>query len=226
MILVDLYFCNFILFMIINNYCKIMKKVIIPILLLLIAIASMFIYQQKYGYKNKELDFSTALNKEYSYVKDEIKTPITIEFSQDRVYGFAGVNRYFAGYKVENKNELKLSPIGSTMMAGSEKDMKMEIEYLNLLNDANIIKVYPEKMEIITKNNQVMKFVENKKEESTVEEENLEMVVETPTETVVDVATATTTENNTTTEVVEEVVEEVDDKNVVMGKANNLPKAE
>lgn len=209
-----------------------MKKVIIPILLLLIAIASMFLYQQKYGYKNKELDFSTALNKEYSYVKDEIKTPITIEFSQDRVYGFAGVNRYFAGYKVENKNELKLSPIGSTMMAGPEKDMKMETEYLNLLNDANIIKVYPEKIEIITKSSQIMKFVENKKEESTVEEENLEMVVETPTETsaetptetAVDVATETTTENNTTTEVVEEEV--VENKDVVIGEANNLPKAE
>lgn len=192
-----------------------MKKVIIPILLLLVAIASMFVYQQKYGYKNKVLDFSTALNKEYSYVKDEIKTSITIEFSQDRVYGFAGVNRYFAGYKVENNNELKLSPIGSTMMAGPEKDMKMETEYLALLNNANIIKVYQDKMEIITKDNQTMKFIENKQEPETIEEEKLEMVAETPSEKA--------TENTTTTETTEEVVE---NKEVVMGEANNLPQAE
>lgn len=141
-----------------------MKKLILPILLLLLALVSMFVYEKEYGYKNKELPFSYALNKEYVYVKDDVKTPITIEFDDTKIYGYSGVNRYFAGYKVENMNDIQFSPIGSTMMAGPEKDMKMESEYLNLLNNVNKVEVYQGRLILKTKDNQTLNFVENKKE--------------------------------------------------------------
>lgn len=149
-----------------------MKKAILPILLFILVIASMFLYEKQYGYKNKELDFTSALNKEYSYVKNDIKTPITLEFSNDRVYGYAGVNRYFAGYKVEGNN-IKFSPIGSTMMAGAEKDMKIESEYLTLLNNVNLVKVYQDELLLITKDNQTLTFVENNKEQPIPEDKNV-----------------------------------------------------
>lgn len=140
-----------------------MKKIILPVLLCVIVIILVTFFQDKDSMKNKELYFSTALDKEYVYTKDGEKTPITITFSQDKVYGFAGVNRYFAGYKVENNNNIIFSPIGSTMMTGSEKDMKMENNYLSLLNNINKIKVYRDRLELITKNNILLKFVENDK---------------------------------------------------------------
>lgn len=144
-----------------------MKKIILLLILCALVVISVLLYEKKYGYKNKELDFSTAINKEYLYVKDKIKTTITIKFDASKVYGYAGVNRYFAGYKVENLNDIQFSPIGSTMMAGPEKDMKMESEYLNLLNNVNKVEVYQGRLILKTKDNQTLNFVESKKEDTT-----------------------------------------------------------
>lgn len=63
---------------------------------------------------------------------------ITIGFQKDRVYGFSGVNRYMAGYKLNGSN-ISLTASASTMMAGPERSMKAEDAYLKLLNGANTI---------------------------------------------------------------------------------------
>lgn len=173
-----------------------MKKIILLLILCALIVVSVFVYEQQYGYKNKELDFSTVLNKEYSYIKDNIKTTITIEFDETKVYGYSGVNRYFAGYKVENSNDIQFSPIGSTMMTGPVKDVKMEIEYLALLNNVNKVEVYQDELILKTMDNQVLKFIENKEG---------------------DIG------STTSQEVTEQSTE---DKNVVIGEEANLPKAE
>ena len=173
-----------------------MKKIILLLILCALIALSVFVYEKEYGYKNKELDFSTVLNKEYSYIKDDIKTTITIEFDETKVYGYSGVNRYFAGYKVENSNDIQFSPIGSTMMTGPVKDVKMEIEYLALLNNVNKVEVYQDELILKTMDNQVLKFIENKEG---------------------DIG------STTSQEVTEQSTE---DKNVVIGEEANLPKAE
>lgn len=154
-----------------------MKKIILPILLFVIVVVLVVLFENKTNNNNKELYFSTVLDKEYIYIKNGEKTPITITFSEDKVFGSAGVNRYFAGYKVDNNNNLQFSPIGSTMMAGSMDEMEREREYLSLLNDVNAVKVYKDRMELITKNNVVLTFVEAKKEQSLAKESNKDGVI-------------------------------------------------
>lgn len=109
-----------------------------------------------------KVDFSTILDTEYVYVDNGIKTDITLTFSNDgRIFGFAGVNRYFAGYKLENDDQLILSPIGSTMMAGPLEKMDLEKNYFDLLKEANKVKICKNQITLMTNNNQMLKFVKS-----------------------------------------------------------------
>ena len=137
----------------------------------------MILFENKANKNNKELYFSTALDKEYIYIKNGEKTPITITFSEDKVFGSAGINSYFAGYKVDNNDNVQFSPIGSTMMAGPIDEMEREREYLSLLNDVNVVKVYKDRMELITKNNVVLTFIEAKKEQGLKKESDKDGVI-------------------------------------------------
>ena len=141
-----------------------MKKIILSILLLAVAGFSIFSFK-KFPNKCLKADFSTIINKEYVYVDNGAETDITLTFSDDgRVFGFSGVNRYFAGYKLENDNKLELSPIGSTMMAGPAEKMDLERNYLNLLSMVNKIKVCKNKITLVLNNNQLLKFVKSNEE--------------------------------------------------------------
>lgn len=154
-----------------------MKKIILPVLLFIIVVVLVILFENKTNKSNKELYFSTALDKEYIYIKNGEKTPITITFSEDKVFGSAGINSYFAGYKVDNNNNVQFSPIGSTMMAGPMDEMEREREYLSLLNDVNVVKVYKDRMELITKNNVVLTFIEAKNEQSLEKESDKDGVI-------------------------------------------------
>lgn len=154
-----------------------MKKIILPVLLFIIVVVLVMLFENKTNKSNKELYFSTALDKEYIYIKNGEKTPITITFSEDKVFGSAGINSYFAGYKVDNNNNVQFSPIGSTMMAGPMDEMEREREYLSLLNDVNVVKVYKDRMELITKNNVVLTFIEAKKEQGLEKESDKDGVI-------------------------------------------------
>ena len=154
-----------------------MKKIILPILLFIIVVVLVILFENKTNKNNKELYFSTALDKEYIYIKNGEKTPITITFSEDKVFGSAGINSYFAGYKVDNNDNVQFSPIGSTMMAGPIDEMEREREYLSLLNDVNVVKVYKDRMELITKYNVVLTFIEAKKEQGLKKESDKDGVI-------------------------------------------------
>lgn len=60
---------------------------------------------------------------------------ITIGFHEGRIFGFSGVNRYMGSYKASD-GKVEFGQMGSTMMAGPEKNMDAEFEYLNLLEGA------------------------------------------------------------------------------------------
>lgn len=57
-----------------------------------------------------------------------------IQFEPDgKVAGFASVNRYFGSVQIDKEGNLNWSPIGSTMMAGTEEMMKQENTYFKAL---------------------------------------------------------------------------------------------
>ena len=135
-----------------------MKKIILPlILLIVIVVAGVFSYFK--FYKCEKVDFSTIINKEFNYVDNEKVTKITIAFSKDGFFGFSGVNRYFAGYKIEG-DKITFSPIGSTMMAGPQERMEAERQYFELLNKVNGIEVYKNKIVLKTSDNNKLEFKE------------------------------------------------------------------
>lgn len=65
---------------------------------------------------------------------------VDVTFEKDRLSGKAGVNNYFANYKIDGQT-IKIENHGSTRMMGPEELMKQEQEYLKNLNDAKNIKL-------------------------------------------------------------------------------------
>ena len=65
-------------------------------------------------------------------------TTITIIIESGKISGFAGVNRYFGTIEVTGNN-IKISNIGRTKMAGQDKLMKIEEDYIKSLQASNKI---------------------------------------------------------------------------------------
>lgn len=158
-----------------NEMMENKKKILlscVAVLVLVVAIVFLFKSNRICSMFTKELPFSTVVNKEYIYVGNDMENTmlpsdaegenINITFSNDGVFGFGGVNRYFAGYKLTDDGKtIEFSPIGSTMMAGPEDRMKMESQYFATLNKVNRVKVYKTKLVLITPDGDELIFVEN-----------------------------------------------------------------
>ncbi|OEJ13781.1 META domain-containing protein [Brachyspira hampsonii] len=124
---------------------------------------------------NDRLTIKTSENKELSFIKRSLnyndlygrefilenKYPeigITIGFDTNKVYGFSGVNRYFAGYTLTNNNVISIGALGSTMMAGPEENMKAEQEFTTLLSESSNIILSITNLEITTKSGEKLIF--------------------------------------------------------------------
>lgn len=57
---------------------------------------------------------------------------ISINFDNEKVYGFSGVNNFMGFYKVAG-NKILFIDIVTTMMAGLEKDMNFELKFIESL---------------------------------------------------------------------------------------------
>ena len=70
-----------------------------------------------------------------------IKKPISIRFSEDKVNGYSGCNSFFGPYKISKNHQIKLGPLGSTMMAcvGDECG-KVEVGFIRDLDLVNKFK--------------------------------------------------------------------------------------
>ncbi|MEI0537660.1 META domain-containing protein [Brachyspira pulli] len=118
--------------------------------------------------ENKELVFKQrALTIEDLYQREfvlENKYPemnITIAFDTNKIYGYSGVNRYFAGYTLTNENNIVIGALGSTMMAGPEENMKAEQEFSKLISEASNISLSATNLEITTKSGEKLIFKDN-----------------------------------------------------------------
>ncbi|WP_297598185.1 META domain-containing protein [uncultured Cetobacterium sp.] len=83
---------------------------------------------------------SRVLGNTYILQKVVDGSEIDITFEKERLSGKAGVNNYFAGYKIDGQT-IKVEAIGATRMMGPEVLMVQEQEYLKNLNEAKKIEV-------------------------------------------------------------------------------------
>ncbi|WP_407296567.1 META domain-containing protein [Stutzerimonas zhaodongensis] len=60
------------------------------------------------------------------------RNPVSLTFSEDRAYGNAGCNHWFANYRLEGQ-KLRFSEIGSTRRMCAEHIMEQEQHFLELL---------------------------------------------------------------------------------------------
>lgn len=61
------------------------------------------------------------------------RNPVSLTFSEDRAYGNAGCNHWFASYQLDGQT-LRFSEIGSTRKMCAEHIMKQEQHFLELLS--------------------------------------------------------------------------------------------
>lgn len=117
-----------------------MKKIIILLLTLLTAAAC----QSRMDVAG---ELKKANGKVYHLTAPYKNTEITITFSGNSFSGFAGVNNYFGNIEIKN-NQIFIKDIGRTRMAGPEKLMNIEEDYIKSLQASNKLSVNKKELRI------------------------------------------------------------------------------
>ena len=102
------------------------------------------------------------VGKEYILVQENSIPNVLIVFDEHNFYGFSGLNNYFGRYE-KNGNKIKLEKLGSTLMAGSDKVMKMETEYLNKIENVQTYSIEEDILILKLNDGEILKYKENKK---------------------------------------------------------------
>ncbi|MBC2850425.1 META domain-containing protein [Cetobacterium sp. 8H] len=102
------------------------------------------------------------VGKEYILVQENSIPNVLIGFDEHNFYGFSGLNNYFGRYEKKG-NKIKLEKLGSTLMAGSDKVMKMETEYLNKIEKVQYYSIEDDILTLELNDGEVLKYKENKK---------------------------------------------------------------
>ena len=85
-------------------------------------------------------------------VLEDTEITATFDSEKGQVTGSAGCNSYFGGYELKG-NELSLpGPVGSTMMSCGEQIDQQEIQYLQILQNAESYKIDGNQLQIISGN--------------------------------------------------------------------------
>ncbi len=81
-----------------------------------------------------------TLQNEVTYIAEWVgdepvvgRNPVSLTFSEDRAYGNAGCNHWFASYQLDGQ-KLRFSEIGSTRKMCADHIMKQEQHFLELLS--------------------------------------------------------------------------------------------
>ncbi|MGL5001136.1 MAG: META domain-containing protein [Cetobacterium sp.] len=102
------------------------------------------------------------MGKEYILIQENAIPNVLIGFDGHNFYGFSGINNYFGRY-TRKGNRIKLEKLGSTLMAGSDKVMKMEKEYLEKLDFVTSMNFEDDILVLKLKDGSLLKYKENKK---------------------------------------------------------------
>lgn len=117
-----------------------MKKIIILLLTLLTAASC----QSRMDVAG---ELKKANGKVYHLTAPYKNTEITITFSGNSFSGFAGVNNYFGSIEIKD-NQIIIKDIGRTRMAGPEKLMDIEEDYIKSLQASNKLSVNKKELRI------------------------------------------------------------------------------
>lgn len=117
-----------------------MKKIIILLLTLLTAASC----QSRMDVTG---ELKKANGKVYHLTAPYKNTEITITFSGNSFSGFAGVNNYFGSIEIKD-NQIIIKDIGRTRMAGPEKLMDIEEDYIKSLQASNKLSVNKKELRI------------------------------------------------------------------------------
>lgn len=119
----------------------------------IIVILSLFLFACQSSYDMKTV-IKNASGKTYQMVAPYKDSKITIIIIGDKINGFAGINRYFGNIEVIG-NTIKISNIGRTKMAGQDKLMDIEEDFIKSLEASNKINLRGKELRIGN-----MKFIE------------------------------------------------------------------
>ena len=117
-----------------------MKKVFILIGIFMIFVFNCFALSTYTKKRNVDTLNETSWELAKIQQKDKILsipkgTNITINFSKDGINGHSAVNKYFGNYKISNDN-ISISGIGATEMAGSQELMNIERKFFDILQSS------------------------------------------------------------------------------------------
>lgn len=104
----------------------------------------------------------TLVGKEYVLSTSTNEVKITINFAEENFFGFSGVNNYFGKYTVSGDN-IKLSHVGSTLMAGPREAMEKEFEYITALDKVEKYQISKNTLVLTTSTGEQLIFTQNEK---------------------------------------------------------------
>lgn len=133
-----------------------MKKIFLALMLLFVFAGCSNISTNKTA--------ETLVGKEYVLSTSTDNVKITISFAEENFFGFSGVNNYFGKYTVSGNN-IKLSHVGSTLMAGPREAMEKEFEYTSALDKVETYKLDKNTLILTTSTGQQLIFIQSEKPE-------------------------------------------------------------
>ena len=133
-----------------------MKKIFLALMLLFVFAGCSSISTNKTA--------ETLVGKEYVLSTSTDNVKITISFAEENFFGFSGVNNYFGKYTVSGNN-IKLSHVGSTLMAGPREAMEKEFEYTSALDKVETYELDKNTLILTTSTGQQLIFIQSEKPE-------------------------------------------------------------
>ena len=124
-----------------------MKYNFLTIMVLLIFSCS--ITKVKLKEEIKENINNNIYGRKFKLVSTYPEINITIEFNENRVFGFSGVNNYFASYSIDG-DIFNILNISKTKKTSTKKEEDIENKYINTIKNATSFKLDGKKLIIYT----------------------------------------------------------------------------
>lgn len=124
-----------------------MKYNFLTIIVLLIFSCS--ITKVKLKEEIKENINNNIYGRKFKLVSTYPEINITIEFNENKVFGFSGVNNYFASYSIDG-DIFNILNISKTKKTSTKKEEDIENKYLNTIKNATSFKLDGKKLIIYT----------------------------------------------------------------------------
>ena len=125
-----------------------MKYNFLTIMVLLIFSCS--ITKVKLKEEIKENINNNIYGRKFKLVSTYPEINITIEFNENKVFGFSGVNNYFASYSIDGDIFNNILNISKTKKTSTKKEEDIENKYLNTIKNATSFKLDGKKLIIYT----------------------------------------------------------------------------